>query len=100
MQLDGRLQQPPPRGPGAMAALHSGRARPHLPSSLRLVADDGYDRVEIEAQLVHAAQIVVAEPARPGYAFIHELLGTFAYRSRIRGVEAAADGLVAFEHVD
>ena len=54
-----------------MAALHSCRAHPLLPSRVRLVADDGYDRVELEARLAHTAQIVVAEPARPGYAFIH-----------------------------
>jgi hypothetical protein len=100
MQLEGRLDAAPKRLPGAMAALHSGRARPWLPSALLLVADDGYDRVEIAASLAHAAQIVVAEPARPGYAFIHELLGTFAYRSVVRGVETSGEGLVTFEYVD
>jgi hypothetical protein len=100
MRLEGRQETAPKRAPGAMAALHSGRARPQLPSSVVLVADDGYDRVEIAASLAHAAQIVVAEPAQPGYAFIHELLGTFAHRSLIRGVETTGQGLVAFEYVD
>jgi hypothetical protein len=99
-RLTGTLEPPPGRVPGAMAALHSGRARPRLPARVTVVADDGYDRVELEASLVHAAQIVVAEPARPGYAFIHELLGRFGYRARVGGIETAGEGLVAFEHVD
>ncbi|MDQ3858413.1 MAG: hypothetical protein M3327_08215 [Actinomycetota bacterium] len=96
----GALAEPLGRVPGAMAALHTGRARPRLPSVVSFVADDGYDRVELDASLVHAAQIVVAEPVRPGYGFIHELLGTFRYRARIGGVEAEGEGLAAFERVD
>jgi hypothetical protein len=99
-RLEGRLEGVAPRGPGAMAALHSARARPLLPSRVHVVADDGYDRVELEAKLVSAAQIVVAEPARPGYGFIHELIGTFAYSARVGGVASRGEGLVAFEHVD
>ena len=98
--LGDTLREPASRGPGAMAALHSCRARPQLPSRVHVVADDGYDRVELEARLAHAAQIVVAEPARPGYGFIHELVGEFRYRTRIAGAETTGDGLVVFEYVD
>jgi hypothetical protein len=99
-RLAGRLESRPVRVSGAMAALHSARAWPALPAGVAIVADDGYDRVELEASLAHAAQLVVAEPARPGYTFIHELLGRFTYRARLGGVETAGDGLVAFEYVD
>jgi hypothetical protein len=99
-RLGGTLREPASRGPGAMAALHSCRAHPQLPSRVRVVADDGYDRVELEASLAHAAQIVVAEPARPGYGFIHELVGEFRYRARIAGAETTGHGLVALEYVD
>jgi hypothetical protein len=100
MALEGELGRPSSRGPGAMAALHAGRAHPRLPARVRVLGDDGYDRVELEAELAHAAQIVAAEPARPGYAFIHELVGTFHYRARVAGAEATGEGLVAFEYVD
>lgn len=99
-RLMGRVDAPPDRVPGAMAALHSGRAQPSLPARVSLVADDGYDRVELEASLAHAAQIIVAEPARPGYSFIHELLGRYRYRARLGDVETAGEGLTAFEYVD
>jgi hypothetical protein len=99
-RLAGRLEPPPVRVPGAMAALHSVRTRPTLPAEIAVVADDGYDRVELGASLVHAAQIVVAEPSRPGYTFIHELLGRFTYRACLGGADTAGEGLVAFEYVD
>jgi hypothetical protein len=98
--LEGRLEQPPGRVPGAMAALHSGRRFPRLPSRVLVVADDGYDRVELDAHLAHATQLITAEPARPGYGFIHELIGRFAYRARLDGEEHSGEGLVAFEYVD
>jgi hypothetical protein len=99
-RLGGRLEDAPGRVPGAMAALHAGRAQPRLPSRVSVFADDGYDHVELEASFEHAAQIVVAEPACPGYGFIHELIGRFRYRTRLGGADATGEGLVAFEYVD
>lgn len=100
IRLGGSLHELASRAPGAMAALHSCRAHPDLPSRVSVVADDGSDRVELEARLAHAAQIVVAEPTRPGYGFIHELVGDFHYRARVAGADIAGEGLVVFEHVD
>ena len=53
--LGGALREPASRGPGAMPCSPLLPRAPPLPSRVRLVADDGYDRVELEARLAHAA---------------------------------------------
>jgi hypothetical protein len=98
--LEGRLERPPGRVPGAMAALHAARRFPRLPARVLVEADDGYDRVELDARFTDATQLITAEPARPGYGFIHELLGCFDYRVRLDGEERSGEGLAAFEYVD
>jgi hypothetical protein len=96
----GKLRDPPRRMPGALAALHSDRARPRLPAEVELHADDGHETVRVRFRARAAAQIVTAELERPGYGFIHEIAGSFEVRARIRGRELVTDGLGMFEHVD
>lgn len=88
------------RLPGAMAALHSDRRAPRLPASLRVHADDGYDRVTLTFHARNAAQLVLADPAVPGYAFLHELVGSFACSGRLGGRAFAAVGLAVVERVE
>jgi hypothetical protein len=100
VEYAGELTDPPRRVPGALAALHSDRARPRLPAEVELRADDGHDSVRVRFRALAAVQIVTAELEQPGYGFIHEIAGAFQVRGRIGGRELATEGLAMFEHVD
>lgn len=100
VEWSGTLAVPPRRLPGAAAALHHDRSRPRLRERLTVTADDGRDRVELEFAARAPAQLIAADPARRGYGFIHELVGAFRFASRIRGEEAAGEGLAVVEYVD
>jgi hypothetical protein len=95
----GLLESAPRRLPGAMAALHSDQAAPRLPERLRIRADDGVDRVELDFVARAAAQLVAADPAQRGYGFVHELVGTFSFESRLGGSEQRGEGLAVVEYV-
>jgi hypothetical protein len=97
---DGALPARPRRLPGALAAARQDRARPRLPARVTVIADDGIDRCELRIRPRHAAQLIAADPVRPGYGFVHELSGEFAAVGRIAGTEFETDGLAVFEHVD
>jgi hypothetical protein len=99
-QWDGVLDVPLRRIPGALAALHSDRARPRLPSRVHITADDGIDHVEIQFGPRAAAQLIAADPSRAGYGFVHELLGEFEFAARIEGVASSGGGLAVIEHAD
>ena len=88
------------RHPGAMAALHGGRTTPLLPEVVRVEADDGFDRVVAELRPIHGIQLITADPAAPGYGFIHEMAGPFEFETAIDGSTTVGSGLGIFEHVD
>jgi hypothetical protein len=87
------------RLPGALAALHQDWLHPRLPARLRLEAVAGLDWITMDFTAIAAAQLVASDPARGGYAFIHELVGRFTAAGRVRGLDVTADGLGVFEHV-
>lgn len=95
----GLLESAPRRVPGAMAALHSDQAAPRLPERLRIRADDGVDRVQLDFVARAAAQLVAADPARQGYGFVHELVGAFSFVSRLGTSEQSGAGLAVVEYV-
>jgi hypothetical protein len=98
--FSGRLERVERRLPGALAALHQDRARPALPRTVTISADDGFDRVELQFEAESAVQLIAADPAVRGYSFIHELAGDFFYRGTVRGRRLEGWGLGVFEHVD
>jgi hypothetical protein len=97
---NGRFQARPRRMPGAMAALHQDRAKPRLPATVRVEANDGVDGVVIEFVVRAASQLIAADPARRGYGFVHELPGRFSAVGRLRGRRMEAEGLGVFEYVE
>lgn len=100
VRTEGRLDAPLRRVPGAMAALRSDRAAPRLPARVRVRADDGVDRVEVDFAARGCAQLVLADPVWRGHSFVHESSGTFTFSGRLGGVEQSAVGLGVVEHVD
>lgn len=96
----GTLDADPRRLPGAVAALQHDRSSPRLPAAVEVVADDGVDHVEIRFAARACAQLIAADPSRPGYSFIHELVGSFEYESRIDRSAGSGSGLAVVEHVD
>jgi hypothetical protein len=88
------------RLPGALAALHQDRLTPMVPTSLRIVANNGVDDVAIEFVADGATQVVAADPMVHGYGFIHEIAGRFTARGRVGGVDLSSTGLAVIEHVD
>jgi hypothetical protein len=96
----GMLRAEPRRVPGAVAALHHDRASPQLPQRLTIRADDATDRVELEFEAHAVAQLIAADPAQQGYGFIHELVGSFRYASRLAGQDSSGTGLAVVEYVD
>lgn len=100
MTFDGQARVPLRRLPGAMAALHQDRARPHLPQRVRLHADDGVDRVDVVFRCRAAAQLVTADPIERGTSFIHELSGEFSGEVVVDGTTVPVSGLGIVERVD
>lgn len=93
--LDVRLR----RFPGALAALHQDRARPHLPRRIRIHAGDGVDALELALDVESAAQLITGDPAVAGYGFIHELAATFTASGTLGGETVAAHGVAAYEYL-
>jgi hypothetical protein len=81
------------RRPGALAALHADRRRPHLPGRLELSGRAGRDWVRLDFTCRATAQLVLPDPVVPGYAFLHELSGRFEASGRLGGEELAFTGL-------
>jgi hypothetical protein len=100
IEVAGELDAAPRRVPGALAALHSDRARPRLPAEVRVDADDGAGHVSLAFRPRACAQIIAAELTQSGYGFIHELPGSFEASGRVNGTDLTASGLGIFEHVD
>jgi hypothetical protein len=83
-----------------MAALHSDRAAPRLPAAIRVRAADGNDVVELEFHARAAAQLVLADPSRRGYGFLHEITGSFACAGQLGGATFADEGLAVVERAE
>jgi hypothetical protein len=96
----GVLDARPRRLPGALAALHSDRARPALPAEVHVGVDDARGHVRLRFRAAAAAQMITAEPAERGYGFIHELPGEFEASGAIDGARFETAGLGIYEHVD
>jgi hypothetical protein len=96
----GHLGPPERRVPGSLAALHTDRRMPLLPRQVRIVLDDGLDHATIDISTTASAQLIIAEPTRPGVSFIHELTGTFRCSGRFSGHPVETSGLAVFEHAD
>lgn len=88
---------PSRRLPGAMAALHADRAAARLPSRVVVHASNGFDGLDLEFDVENVAQLVLAEPARPGFGFLHELVGRFRCVGVLGGRRIDATGLGVVE---
>jgi hypothetical protein len=100
LETDGRFDGRPRRLPGALAALHQDRAAPRLPARVRVRADDGRDRVDIEFVADAAAQLIAGDPVVRGYGFLHEIAGRFSAPARIGDRDLGGAGLGVLEYVD
>ena len=96
----GELDARPRRLPGALAALHSDRARPRLPRRLSIDGDDGRDDVRLDFTARAAAQLILGDTAQRGYSFLHEIVGSFTCSGRVGGEAFEAEGLAVVEHVE
>lgn len=88
---------PSRRLPGALAALHTDRASERLPSRVVVHAHNGFDGLDLEFDVRDVAQLVMAEPAQPGFAFLHELVGPFRCVGTIAGARVDSVGLGVVE---
>ena len=100
VRLSGRLSQPERRIPGALAAIHPDRRRPGLPGVVEITASNGVDELYLRFDAETSAQLILAEPTRPGYAFINELVGRCRLSANIDGAQIASEGLGVFEYVE
>ena len=99
IRYSGRSDLPLRRLPGALAALHADRADPALPATVEIEAAAGLDWVRLRFAASGAAQLIEGDPIRPGYSFIHEMVGSFEAEGRLRDDPLAATGLGVFEYV-
>jgi hypothetical protein len=96
----GRYQGDLVRLPGVLAALHSGRSRPHLPARVVVEGRDGVADVRVELTVRAVAQVIAGDPVRRGYTFLHELVGEAVCEGRAGGQDVGFTGLGVYEHVD
>lgn len=100
MEYAGRLEARLRHLPGALAALKQDRIAPKLPARVAVRADDGIDAVEMQFVPRAAAQLIIADPDRPGYGYLHEMVGAFGASVSIAGRVRRIVGLGVFEHMD
>lgn len=100
VELAGTLGDMARRIPGALAAVHADRRNPGLPAQFVITADDGVNAARLVLDARTAAQLILAEPTRPGYSFINEIAGHCRVVGRINDVEFAASGVGIFEYVE
>jgi hypothetical protein len=65
-----------------------------------ITALEGNDRLRLLFDARAAAQLIAADPMRPGYTFLHELVGSFTASGEVLGQEVASSGLAVVEYVD
>ena len=100
VEYGGELEPLARRLPGAMAALHQGRARVRLPRTARINADDGKCSIAIEYTGRSALQVITADPITSGYGFIHEIAGEFECEYKNGDGCFTGRGLAILEYVD
>jgi hypothetical protein len=100
LEYEGELEPLARRLPGAMAALHQGRARVRLPRTARISADDDKCSLAIEYTGRSALQVITADPITNGYGFIHEIAGEFECRYKNGEGCFTGRGLAILEYVD
>ncbi len=88
------------RIPGVMASLHKDRSSPLLHRRVSIEVKSGFDWFRLEFSMESAIQLILAEPMRQGYGFIHELCGEFTLRGKLEQVELDHHGLGVFEYVE
>jgi hypothetical protein len=69
---------------------------------MRVVGDDGIDRVVVDFRTRASAQIIAADPMRRGRGagFINESVGDFSATLSLDGTTSDASGLAVLEYVD
>jgi hypothetical protein len=97
---DGEFREPLRRLPGSLAALHSDRMKPVLPSTVQLEASDGHSTLWLEFRVRAAAQLIAAEPTQPGTSFVHELIGSFGGEYFSDRRLSSISGVGVLEYVD
>ncbi|MGC3939674.1 hypothetical protein ACOTTU_17860 [Roseobacter sp. EG26] len=102
-QIDISLEMEPivasRRLPGALAAIHPDRRLSDLPRQLVLRGDNPNARFELVFETDGAAQLLLAEPMRPGMGFINEIAGRCKLSCVIGQKSISATGLGIFEYV-
>ena len=88
---------PSRRLPGALAALFADRASERLPARVVLHAANGFDALDLEFEVRDVAQLVMAEPAQPGFAFLHGSVGSFRCTGLVAGCPIDSVGLGVVE---
>ncbi len=96
----GVLDAPPLRLPGALAALHADRSAPRLPARTHIGCHAGPDHVEVTFTARAAAQLVLGDPVRRGYGFLHELVGDFLVHGVLGGRDVSGGGLGVVERAE
>jgi len=100
MEASGVLDASLRRLPGALAALHADRAAPRLPGRLSVRARSGRDHLEATFVARAAAQLVLGDPSRRGFGFLHELVGTFEVSGTVGRREFSGSGLGVVERAE
>jgi hypothetical protein len=88
------------RVPGALAAIHPDRRTPDLPGRVELRAEGGSGAFELVFDAGSAAQLILAEPTRPGSGFINEIAGGCRLTARLGGATVRETGIGIFEYVE
>ena len=100
IQFNGRLNDLDLRIPGALATIHTDRRHPNLPKKIQIQAENMSDVVSLTFIGKSVAQLLLAEPTRPGNAFIHEISGATEIIARVGGEEIKSRGIGVFEYVE
>lgn len=88
------------RLPGALAAIHPDRRSPDVPQRVILRGDGPSARFELSFKAHTIAQLLLAEPMRPGAGFINEVTGTCTLSAQLDQELVRAEGVGVFEYVE
>lgn len=87
------------RLPGALAAIHPDRRTLDLPRRVTLVGESARARFELVFDADTAAQLLLADPMRPGFGFINEVAGTCRLSAVLDQKQLRTKGIGIFEYV-
>ncbi|NOD88202.1 MULTISPECIES: hypothetical protein [unclassified Ruegeria] len=88
------------RLPGALAAIHPDRRAPDLPRRVTLQAESRTARFELHFEAETVAQLLLADPMRPGSGYINELAGRCHLVASLDRALLRAEGCGVFEYVE